>query len=117
MEVLLHTHIDHLRSDEDREIKHHGTAVKPDQEDDEIANGITKVLPIEQNLDLISRNEKTQVFALKNHYEKIQKDMQMKMKEKRLNFCLKFAKVYNPLAVLCFVAIYWVLGLKKAEYF
>ena len=74
MEVLLHTYIDYLRNDEEREINHHGTTVKPNQDNADAS--ITHVLPAEisnVNLDLISRNEKTQVSALKEHYEKIEK--------------------------------------------
>ena len=118
MEVLLHTYIDYLRNDEEREINHHGTTVKPNQDNADAS--ITHVLPAEisnVNLDLISRNEKTQVSALKEHYEKIEKEKQFKRNEQRLNVCLKFAHVYNPLAALTFVVLYWLLGLKEAEFF
>ena len=97
MEVLLHTYIDYLRNDEDREINHHGTSVKPNSEEDEDLDNITKVLPAEttkQSLDLVSRNERTQVTALKNHYEKLEQERQMKRNEKRLKLCIKFAHVY-----------------------
>ena len=117
MEVLLHTYIDHLRDDEDREINHHGTPVKPNQEDDEDTN-ITHVLPAQassHNVDLISRNEKTQVSALKAHYSLLEK--QKKKNERRLKICLRFSHVYNPIAALTFVSVYWIFGLKEAGYF
>ena len=117
MEVLLHTYMDYLRNDDEREINHHGTKLKPDHENE--GSGITNVLPAPTktaniNLDLISRNEKTQVTALKNHYL----DLERKRikNEKRLKFCLKFALVYNPITVLLFVSVYWILGLREAEY-
>ena len=118
MEVLLHTYIDYLRNDDEREINHHGTTIKPNQEEEE--QSITNVLPAPTqitniNLDLVSRNEKTQVTALKNHYSDLE-EKRIK-NEKRLKFCLKFALVYNPIAVLTFVSVYWILGLKEAEYF
>ena len=117
MEVLLHTYIDYLRNDEDREINHHGTTIKPQQEEDENPS-ITHVLPASSTYvksDLISRNEKTQVSALKTHYFALEK--KKKTNERRLKVCLKFAHVYNPIAALTFVSVYWILGLKKAEYF
>ena len=43
MEVLLHTYIDYLRNDEDREINHHGTTIKPNQDDTENELSITHV--------------------------------------------------------------------------
>ena len=120
MEVLLHTYIDHLRNDEDREINHHGTTVKPNQDNMENEPSITHVLPAvipNANPDLVSRNEKIQVSALKEHYQKMEKDNQFRRNERNLKICLKFAHVYNPLAALTFVALYWFLGLKEAEFF
>ena len=120
MEVLLHTYIDYLRNDEDIEINHHGKTVKPNQDNIENKLNITHVLPAEisnVNPDLISRNEKTQVTALKEHYKKIEKEKQFRRNERKLEICLKFAHVYNPLAALTFVALYWFLGLKEAEFF
>ena len=116
MEVLLHTYMDYLREDEDREINHHGTTIKPNQTEEE--GGITLVLPAESsnsNMDLISRNEKTQVSALKKHYLMMEK--KRKKNKKRLDFCHKIAHVYNPLAAITFVLVYWAVGLKEAEYF
>ena len=71
----------------------------------------------EFTLDLISRNEETQVIALRNHYVKLEKEKTTKKNEKRLNLCMRFAHVYNPIAALTFVSVYWILGLKEAEYF
>ena len=55
IEVLLHTYIDCLRNDEDREINHHGTTVTPEKEDS--IQKLTLVQPAEMNLDLISCNK------------------------------------------------------------
>ena len=46
MEVLLHTYIDYLRNDDDREINHHGKTVTVNGEtiDDETEEGIIQVL-------------------------------------------------------------------------
>ena len=90
----------------------------------ECGNEMTDIIPViyfEQNkvdpLDLISRNEETQGNALKEHYEKIEKEKQFRKNEQRLQTCLKFAHVYNPLAALTFVAVYWFLGMRQAEFF
>ena len=120
MEVLLHTYIDYLRNDDDREINHHGTTIKADStnEKDETDTRITQVLPAPNTtLDLVSRNEKVQVSALKNHYAKLQQEREAKRNLNRLNLCLKFAHVYNPIAAISFVSIYWFFGLKEAEFF
>ena len=68
MEVLLHNYMDYLRNDDDREMNHHGTAIKPNNDkesndDDDGPNpNTTKVFPI--TLALISRNEGTQRSCL-----------------------------------------------------
>ena len=115
MEVLLHTYIDYLRNDEDREINHHGSVVTPEIEDNN--PNITQVKPAGLNLDLISRNEETQVNALKKHYAELEKEKRTKKNARRMKLCMRFAHVYNPIAALIFVSVYWILGLKEAEYF
>merc|ERR1711970_771030 len=108
MEVLLHTYIDHLRSDEDREINHHGKTIKPADKEDKmdmeasnisISQKITQVLPADSptmiDLDLVSRNEKTQVKALKRLYSKLDVDLRATKNEIKLKRCMRFAIVYN----------------------
>ena len=116
-EVLLHTAMDMMRNDGEREINHHGTTIKPnnDEENNDDDANITKVLPI-KNLDLISRNEETKVTALKIHYANLEKEKRSKRNLRRLALCMKFAHVYNPIAALSFIAIYWILGLRQAEF-
>ena len=118
MEVLLHTYMDYLRNDDEREINHHGTTITPnsDKENFDDDPNVTKVLPL-KNLDLVSRNEKTQVTALKNHYANLEKEERSKRNIRRLALCMRFAHVYNPIAALSFVSIYWILGLRQAEFF
>ena len=84
-------------------------------EDNDI--NITQVQPAKTNLDLISRNEETQVNALKEHYAQLEKERRTKKNERRIRLCMRFAHVYNPIAALTFVSVYWILGLKEAEYF
>ena len=118
MEVLLHTYMDYLRNDDEREINHHGTTIKPNSDEENFDDdlNVTKVLPL-KNLDLVSRNEETQVTALKNHYANLEKEERSKRNLRRLTLCMRFAHVYNPIAALSFVSIYWILGLRQAEFF
>ena len=119
-EVLLHTYMDYLRNDEDREINHHGMSVKPEsnnENDNELI--LTRVIPSPakqfKTKDLISRKEDVQVEALKNHYKHL--NSKEKKNKKNLEFCQKIAHIYSPICVLCFVSIYWFLGLRHAEFF
>ena len=92
--------------------------IKPDKGGDEKNLNITHVMPAESlkiNLDLISRNEETQVTALRNHYARL--EIEKTKNKRRLKLCMRFAHVYNPIVALSFVAVYWILGLKVAEYF
>ena len=119
MEVLLHTYMDYLRLDEEREINHHGTSIKAEPE-----NTMTDETPVnsfEQNkvnpLDLISRNEETQVNALKEHYDRMKKEKLTRKNLRKLAFCRKITIYYNPIAVTVFVSFYWIIGLRQAEFF
>ena len=69
------------------------------------------------NIDLIARNEETQVNALKKHYAELEKEKRTQRNARRMKLCMRFAHVYNPIAALIFVSVYWILGLKEAEYF
>ena len=111
IEVLIHTYMDTLRSDDDREINHHGRAVQLDGGDE---SGVIQVVPAtEETLDLkISRHEQIQQRALKDFYESEEEKM-VKKKRQRLEWCLKFTHVYNPILALSFVTVYWTVGLLK----
>ena len=127
MEVLVHTYMDLLRNDEEREVNHHGAAVKPidGKENNDVAitnildrSQITPVLPQAKNVrpeDLISRYEDTQVTALKNHYQNL-KDDESEAKQRKLKLVRKFLLYYNPIGALTFVFTYWIIGLRHAEY-
>ena len=51
--------------------------------------------------------------AVQDHKER---QANIEKKKKRKAFCHRISVVYNPIAVLSFVATYWVIGLKNAEY-
>ena len=125
MEVVLHTYIDSLRDDDEREINHHGTAIKPEVEESnkkntDIKQKITQVIPERSAQislgDLVSRNEKTKKKSLRNHYAN-EEERRTKRNERKVKLCMRFALVYKPLAALAFMSLYWILGLKRAEYF
>ena len=37
--------------------------------------------------------------------------------KKKQQFCKRVAHVYNPMAALTFVVIYWAIGLKNAKFY
>ena len=120
MEVLLHTYMDYVRNDDDREINNQGKTIKRNNGDNEKDYDITHLQPAGSNkftLDLISRNEETQVITLKNHYAKLEREKTTKKYEKRLKLCMWFAHVNNPIAAFTFVSVYWIHGFKEAKYF
>ena len=123
MEVVLHTYIDSLRDDDEREINHHGTAIKPEVEESnkkntDIKQKITQVIPERSAKislgDLVSRNEKTKKKSLRKHYAN-EEERRTKRNERKVKLCMRFALVYKPLAALAFMSLYWILGLKRAE--
>ena len=127
--VLIHTYMDTLRDDEDREINHHGKTVsingEPEEKEQggisikvivvnhsgEITSCSTKVKPA--NMNLVSVNEKEELKAQKEFYDKIHKQMGEKRK-KKLEFWRRTSLVYLPVMALIFVCLYWLIGLKSA---
>ena len=126
--VLIHTYMDTLRNDEDREINHHGKTIQVNDENEDktesnsvikvsllsssLVNKVLKVLPA--NAALVSVNEKVELDAQKAFYEKIEKEMGMK-RSKKLIFWQNVSLVYAPLFALGFMTIYWIAGLKHAD--
>ena len=122
-----------FRNEEDREINHHGKTVKASDFNADVENpeenmadltmggadigNVINVLPAKTKnkvdpTKLISRNEKEQVAALRQHYANLSRNNN----KKRLDLCHRFAHVYNPTMALSFVAVYWILGLRHADY-
>merc|ERR1712203_15604 len=73
--VLLHTYMDTLRNDDDREINHHGKTItiNEDNEENNDENGgkTIKVKPA----SLVSVNEKEELDAQREFYKKIEMEM------------------------------------------
>ena len=67
----------------------------------------------------------TYMEKLTEENEKLEKDPVQKAEEKlrhqrklnRIQFCKKITLVYNPIISLAFLAIYWALGLKYAQFY
>ena len=144
VEVLLHTYMDMLRSDDERSVNHHGTSVsigegvvnsedkmKQDQKQPmmTLPNNVVTVAPADQEVKLdndetyaragvgmalVSRREDEQVAALKFYYAKLA-TFNMDNKEK-LSMAKRFALYYNPILALTFVVAYWSLGIFKYNY-
>ena len=123
--VLIHTYMDTLRDDEDREINHHGETVFINGEQEENQQAGIKVyysLRINNNaeykvkpaiMNLVSVNKKEELKAQKVFYEKI--DAQMRAKNMRkLEFWKKMSLVYLPVMALIFISLYWLIGLSYA---
>ena len=84
VEVLLHTFMDNLRDDDDREINHHGSAIPVEKEVDGSALDIKKeeMLFTRSNLsvadpapsytNMVARDEKQLVKARKDFYDNVQ---------------------------------------------
>ena len=68
-----------------------------------------KVEAINNDLNLVSVNEKTQVNALKKFY----KEIDAQEKDIRLIICLKLTKVVVPTLIVLLIIIYWIVGLIK----
>merc|ERR1711874_230525 len=91
--VLVHTYMDTLREDEDREINHHGKTVFINCEPEENEHARIKVKPAIMNL--VSVNKKEELKAQKVFHEKI--DAQMRaLNMRKLEFWKKMSLVYLP---------------------
>merc|ERR1712098_110255 len=72
--VLLHTYMDTLRNDDDREINHHGKTITiNDDTEDNDENG-TKTIKVKP-ANLVSVNEKEELEAQREFYKKIEMEM------------------------------------------
>ena len=65
-------------------------------------------------MSLRSINEKEELQAQKEYYEKIKSEMDAK-RAKKLVFMKKLSMVYIPSLCLVFAVLYWIIGLKQAE--
>lgn len=111
LEVLLHTYMDNLRDDGDREINHHGTLL-PAEEKKDVSEKNELFKPSKKKMDLISRNEKIQVEALRQRYKDVMVKEKNKLKLQRLKF---FSFYIIPAILTLFTLIYFFIGIMHAE--
>ena len=64
--------------------------------------------------NLVSVNERVELEAQKEFYEKIEMEMD-RGKARRLENIRKVNLVYLPLMALMFAVIFWLVGLRNAE--
>ena len=60
---------------------------------------------------------KTSHLVLYRNLYKTYADSTQDKNKKKQKFCKKIAHVYNPIVALTFVIIYWIMGLKNAQFF
>ena len=127
--VLLHTYMDTLRNDGEREINHHGKSIKINEEnnDNEDSGNMIQVLSwvilsvktIQCDVkvkpaNLISVDERVELEAQKEFYKKIEMKMGLE-RARQLERIKKINLIYLPLMALAFAAIFWFMGLKNAD--
>ena len=112
VQVILHTYMDSLRYDYDRD--HHGSKLKIDNT--YVGNLSLTTFDFflhffSSGNDLVSKNKKNEVEAKKAWYL-----ISQTSNEKRLKFCKKLATVYVPLGFLLFLISWWAMGMKNYYY-
>jgi len=116
VEVLLHTYKDNLQVEE-REINHHGTKIKVEEaekmKDLDLPAELVDMEDMENKKNIrqfdqafVSPNEEVQNKALRKFYESAGLSA-----EKKLEIVEFIANVVNPIIILLFVVVYWVVGL------
>ena len=60
---------------------------------------------------------KSEAIVMKLVEKEKKQRRRMERNIKRKSFCHKISLVYNPIAALSFVAIYWAVGLKNAQFY
>ena len=112
VEVLLHTYMDALRDDEEREINHHGTPLEVSsdggiaKDEEELFQKNKKIIMPEPELPtlskMVAKNEKAQMQARKQFYD------QAKVNKEHLQTCENIGKViqclkYNEISLMTFL--------------
>ena len=63
----------------------------------------------------IRKQKMAENLKIAQDQQKRQAEIELIMRKKA--FCRRMSHVYNPIAALTFVAIYWAVGLKNAQFF
>ena len=49
--------------------------------------------------------------------EQAERQAKHEKRRNKIKFCKKITHVYNPIGALTFVALYWAIGLKNAQFY
>ena len=63
----------------------------------------------------IQREKQEENMKIAEEQQRKQAELELTMRKKA--FCRRMSHVYNPIAALSFVAVYWIVGLKNAQFF
>lgn len=122
LEVIIHTYIDSLRQEEEREVNHHGKSIPVDGnqlEPQKLFNRAdvninSRVVPMPKMIEvsqstrpknLIARDERQEVNARMSFYESLLGD-----DEKLLKVCIHLARTGLPTIFVLFAVIYFAIG-------
>ncbi|TRY70496.1 hypothetical protein TCAL_02367 [Tigriopus californicus] len=125
LEVIIHTFIDSLRLEDDREVNHHGKATpidgdnmepkklftKPDLNVNSRANPMPIIMEVSQSKrskNLIARDEQSEINARMSFYNNLVGD-----DEKILKICVQLARKGLPTIFVLFAVVYFAIGFIK----
>ena len=63
----------------------------------------------------IEREKEEENLRIAEEQQRKQAELELTMRKKA--FCKRMSHVYNPIGALTFVAVYWIVGLKNAQFF
>ena len=113
VDILVTTYIDSLKTDESREINHHGETRRVGEDDDGTPHRTILVTPAKIHpSDLVDTNEAVQQKALKIHYENL-KRQKASTRENKIRWWKRFSLVTNPIICVAFVIGFWAMGLNE----
>ena len=113
--VLLHTYMDTLRNEDDQEKdddKSHDNKIQVELI--HLAMSFSLFSLQVKSANLVSVDEKVELEAQKEFYKKVELEIGNKRK-KKLEKMRRVNLIYLPLMALCFVVVFWYVGLKNAE--
>ena len=113
--VLLHTYMDTLRNEDDQENDDEKSCDNKIQVDFMNLIMFFSLFSSQvKSANLVSVDEKVELEAQKEFYKKVELEIGNKRK-KKLEKLRSVNLIYLPLMALCFVVIFWYVGLKNAE--
>ena len=123
LEVLVHTYMDHLRDDENRDINHHGSTIRllHKEIDNTVVIGNNQITPVINSSREGRPDEEnfghgdTEVSVVDKDYGNIEHE-KTKSNERKIGLVKICLLIFNTFGALSFVSVYWFVGLRHAEY-